>query len=113
MAQQQNKRPKQQKATPLLEWDQNIGTIEIKSVAQTQNKAVKAWEESSVKAMQEMQTFMAVSKNFLSSFLSTMQGSTQMQAWEMSSEIATPLVVTVLQTSVAWLNNRQQENAIT
>ena len=62
---------KRQKATPLLERDQNVGTAEIKSVKQTQKKAVKAREESSVKAMQEMQTSMAVSKNFLSSFPST------------------------------------------
>ena len=35
---------KRQKATPLLERDQNVGTAEIKSVAQTQKKAIKARE---------------------------------------------------------------------
>ena len=65
---------KQQKRTPLLERNQNLGTAEVKSVsAQNQKKAIKAREESSIKAMQQMHTSMAVSKNFLSSFLSTMQ----------------------------------------
>ena len=98
---------KQQKATPLLERDQNVGTAEIKSVAQTPKKAIKAREESSVKAMQEMQTSMAVSKNFLSSFPSTTQGSAQMQVRKMSSEIITPLVVTGLQTPPVRPNNIQ------
>ena len=61
---------KRQKTTPLLERNQNLGNAEVKSVqAQNQKKAVKAREESSIKAMQQMQTSMAVSKNFLSSFL--------------------------------------------
>ena len=104
---------KQQKATPLLERDQNVGTAEIKSVKQTQKKAVKAREESSVKAMQEMQTSMAVSKNFLSSFPSTTQGSAQTQVRKMSSEITTPLAVTGLQTPTVRPNNNQQGNTIT
>lgn len=33
---------KRQKATPLLEQDQNVGTAEIKSVAQTQKKGDKS-----------------------------------------------------------------------
>ena len=105
---------KRQKATPLLERDQNIGTAEIKSVTQTQKKAVKAREESSVNAMQEMQASMAVSKNFLSSFPSTTRESSQMQVREMSSEITTlpPLVVTGLQTPTARPNDIQQGNAI-
>lgn len=105
---------KRQKATPLLERDQNKGTAAIKSVTQTQKKAVKAREESSVKAMQEMQATMAVSKNFLSSFPSTTRGLAQMQVREMSSEITTPppLVVTGLQTPTAQPNNIQQGNAI-
>ena len=103
---------KRRKTTPLLERDQNVGTAEIKSVAQTQRKAVKAREESSVKAMQEMQTSMAVSKNFLSSFPSTTQGSAQMQVGKMSTEITTPLVVTGLQTPTARPNRIQQGNAI-
>lgn len=102
---------KRQKATPLLERDQNVGTAEIKSVAQTQKKAIKAREESSVKAMQEMQTSMAVSKNFLSSFPSTTQGSAQMQVRKMSSEITNPLVVTGLQTPTVRPNHIQQGNA--
>ena len=104
--------PKRQKATPVLERDQSVGTAEITSVAETQKKAVKAREESSVKAMQEMQTSMAVSKNFLSSFPSTTQGSAEMQVRKMSSEITTPFVVTGLQTPTARPNNIQQGNAI-
>ena len=102
---------KRQKATPLLERDQNVGAAEIKSVAQTKKKVIKAREESSVKAMQEMQTSMAVSKNFLSSFPSTTQGSAQIQVRKMSSEITTPLVVTGLQSPIVRPNNIQQGNA--
>ena len=102
---------KRQKATPLLERDQNVGTAEIKSVAQTQKKATKAREGSSVKARQEMQTSMAVSRNFLSSFPSTMQGLAQMQVRKMSSKITTPLVVTGLQTPTVQPNNIKQGNA--
>ena len=104
---------KQQKATPLSERDQNVSSAEMKSVAQTKKKAVKAREESSVKAMQEMQTSMTVSKNFPSSFPSTTQGSAQMQVREMSSEITTPLVPPALQATTARPNNIRQENAIT
>jgi len=63
--------------------------------------------------MREMQTSMAVSKNFLNSFLSSTQGSAQTQVRKMSSEITTPLVVTCLQTPTARPNNNQQGNAIT
>ena len=105
---------KRQKTTPLLERNQNLGNAEVKSVqAQNQKKAVKAREESSIKAMQQMQTSMAVSKNFLSSFPSTTQGSAQMQVRKTSSEITTPLVVTGLQTPTVRPNNVHQGNTIT
>ena len=105
---------KRQKRTPLLERNQNLGTAEVKSVsAQNQKKAVKAREESSIKAMQQMHTSMAVSKNFLSYFPSTTQSSAHMQVRKMSSEITAPLVVTGLQTPTARPDNIQQENAIT
>ena len=93
---------KRQKRTPLLERNQNLATAEVKSVsAQNQKKAVKAREESSIKAMQQMHTSMAVSKNFLSSFPSTTQSSAHMQVRKMSSEITAPLVVTGVQTPTA------------
>lgn len=105
---------KRQKTTPLLERNQNLGAAEVKSVpAQNQKKAVKAREESSIRAMQQMHTSMAVSKNFLSSFPSTTQGSAPMQVRKMSSEVTTPLVVTGLQTPTARPNNIQQGNTIT
>lgn len=105
---------RQQNSTPLLERNQNLGTAEVKSVsAQNQKKAVKAREESSIKAMQQMHTSMAVSKNFLSSFPSATQSLAHMQVRKMSSEITAPLVVTGLQTPTARPDNIQQGNAIT
>ena len=102
---------KRQKRTPLLERNQNLGTAEVKSVsAQNQKKAVK---ESSIKAMQQMHTSMAVSKNFLSFYASTTQSSAHMQVRKMSSEITAPLVVTGLQTPTVRPDNIQQGNAIT
>lgn len=104
---------KRKKTTPLLERNQNLDTVKSMP-AQNQKKAVKAREESSIKAMQQMHTSMAVSKNFLSSFPSTTQSSAQMQVRKMSSEITSPpLVVTGLQTPTARSNNIQQGNAIT
>ena len=68
--------------------------------------------KSSVKAIQEMQTSMAISNNFLSSFPSKTQGSAHMQVREMISELTTHLVVTSLQTPLAQPNNIPQGNAI-
>ncbi len=105
---------KRRKSTPLTERDQNLNddAVKKKAAAQAKKMAVKVREVSSVKAMQEMQTSMGLSKNFQTSFPSTTQAFTQQQAKEGSSKVSAPVVMSGLETPTAQLNNGQHRNAI-